>query len=430
MPLLLIQMNPVDPKRKRFSGLWRNPDFLKLWTGQTISILGSHITAGGLPLLALITLQSTPFQMGLLQAIGSAPVLLFSLAAGVWVDRLRRKPVMIAADLGRAFILMTIPLAAAFGWLSIGQIYIVIALAGFLNVLFNTAYRAYLPALVERENIVEGNAKLSLSESAAEVVGPGLTGVLVQTITAPVAILFDALSFLFSVVTLAAIRKPEPAPLPAEAHQSMYHEARQGMRMLFQQPVLLALTAEAATSSFFGNFIGVLYALYAIRELGLSPAAIGITIGVGGVSSLVGAILAERVMNKPGLGPMLIRFFFIDTLFGFLIPIAASFPSLGLGFLLFSQCGDIFGTIYRIHTLSLRQSLTPTHLQGRVNASIELLTAGVAPIGALLGGVLGQKLGVQATLFIAVIGISLSGLWLVFSPIRKMKNFPSSETGS
>jgi len=418
-------MDQTNPKRPLFDGLWRSPDFIKLWTGQTISTLGTHITAGGLPLLALITLKSTPFQMGILQAIGSAPVLLFSLVAGVWVDRLRRRPILIAADLGRALILASIPLAAVFGWLNIGQIYVVIALVGILTVLFNSAYRAYLPSLVEQENIVEGNAKLSLSESAAEVVGPGLTGVLVQTITAPIAILFDALSFLVSVISLAAIRKPEPPPAPPGERQSMLLEARQGIRTLIHQPVLLALTAEAATSSFFGNFIGVLYALYAIRMLNLSPAAIGLTIGVGGASSLIGALLAGRAVKRLGLGRMLIGLFFIDKLFSLLIPLAASFPALGLVLLLVSQSGDILGTIYFINSLSLRQSITPPRLQGRVNASIELLTAGVGPLGALAGGFLGQQLGVQATLFIAVFGISLGGLWLLFSPIRRLKDFTS-----
>jgi MFS family permease len=421
-------LNEVGLKRRHFKGLWSNRDFLKLWTGQTISILGTHITAGGLPLLAVITLQSTPLEMGILQAVGGTPVLLFSLAAGVWVDRLRRRPVMIAADLGRALILATIPLAAAMGWLNIWLIYVVIALAGILNVLFNTAYRAYLPALVDPDKIVEGNAKLSLSESTAEVVGPGLTGVLVQTITAPIAILFDALSYLVSVFTLIAIRKPELLPVSVEERRSMYLEARQGMQMLFHQPVLLALTAEAATTSFFGNFIGVLYALYAIRELDLSPAAIGITIGVGGASSLVGALLAERVARKPGLGKNLLRFFLIDKLFTFLIPLAASFPTFGLGILLISQCGDIFGTTYTIQTLSLRQVITPLHLQGRVTASVELLVAGVGPLGALVGGLLGQSLGVQTTLFIAAAGISLGGVWLYFSPIRKLREFPDPQS--
>src|SRR5512133_2672970 len=276
-------------------GLWRNPDFIKLWTGQTISTLGSHITNGGLPLLAVITLKASPFQMGLLQAVGSAPVLLFSLVAGVWVDRLRRRPILIAADLGRALILATIPLAAVLGWLTIWHIYFVIALTGILTVLFNTAYRAYLPALVEQEHIVEGNSKLALSDSAAEVVGPGLTGVLVQTITAPIAILFDALSFVVSAVSLLFIRKGELPPNLAGERQSVLQEAREGVRAVMREPILLALTATDATMSFFGNFIGVLYALYAIRVLHLSPAAIGLTIGVGGASSLIGALLAERV---------------------------------------------------------------------------------------------------------------------------------------
>ncbi|HEX9013712.1 MAG TPA: MFS transporter, partial [Anaerolineaceae bacterium] len=260
---------------------------MKLWTGQTISALGSHITGGGLPLLALITLKASPFQMGLLQAIGSAPVLLFSLVAGIWVDRLRRRPILIAADLGRALILATIPLAAVLGRLSIGQIYIVIALTGILTVLFNTAYRAYLHSLVAQDKLVEGNSKLALSDSTAEVVGPGLTGLLVQTITAPIAILFDALSFLVSVASLALIRKPEPLPAPVKDRQSMLIEAGDGLGALARQPALLAITAENAFHSFFGSFIGVLYALYAIRVLQISPFWMGVTIGIGGASSLV-----------------------------------------------------------------------------------------------------------------------------------------------
>lgn len=418
--------HPSGPSR---GGLWRSPDFLKLWGGQTISTLGSHITAGGLPLLAILSLQSGPVEVGILQAMGSAPVLLFSLLAGVWVDRLRRRPLMIWADLGRAVVLASIPLAAILGRLTIWQIYIVMAMNGILTVLFNSAYRAYLPALVGPEHVVEGNAKLSLSDSTAEVVGPGLTGVLVQTISAPIAIAFDALSFVVSAGSLAAIRRPEPPPAPAEQRQPLLAEARAGFQALLSRPVLLALTAEAATASFFGNFIGVLYSVYAIRELNLSPAAIGLTIGVGGASSLIGALLADRVVKRFDLGRTLIGVFFIGNCFSLLIPLAASFPGLGLVFLLISQTGDIFGTIYFIQSLSLRQVMTPAPLQGRVHATSELLTAGVGPLGALAGGFLGQAMGIQATLLIATVGLLLGGLWLVFSPIRHLKDFSSSLPG-
>jgi MFS family permease len=406
--------------------LFHSPDFLKLWVGQTISVLGSHITGGGLPLLAVITLGATPFQMGLLQAIGSAPVLLFSLAAGVWVDRLRRRPVMIATDLGRALVLFTIPLAAVLGYLHIWQIYVVLALTGILNVLFNTAYRAYLPSLVEQENIVEGNSRLALSESAAEIIGPGLTGLLVQTITAPIAILFDALSFLISVLSLGLIRKPEPPPAARQERQSMLQEAREGVDTVLHNPILRALAAAGATSTFFGSFIGVLYALYAIRILHITPAAMGLTIGIGGASSLVGALLATRTVRRFGLGRTLLGVLWIEMFFTMLIPLAASFPSQGLALLIASQAGDILGTIYFINAMSLRQSITPGRLLGRVNASMELLVAGIGPLGALVGGFLGSVLGVQTTLFIAVLGLLSSSVWIALSPIRKLDKMPDS----
>ncbi len=413
----------ILPKRSFFSGLLRSPDFIKLWTGQTISTLGSYISGDGLPLLAVITLKASPLQLGILSAVGSAPVLLFSLLAGIWVDRLRRRPILIAADLGRALILATIPLAAVMGWLNIWLIYVVIALVGILTVLFNSAYRAYLPSLVGPEAILEGNSRLALSESAAEVVGPGLTGLLVQTITAPVAILFDSLSFLASVLSLGLIRKPEPPPVPAEGRLPLIEEARAGLNAVLHQPVLRSLAGEAAMSSFFGNFIGVLYALYGIRVLHLSPAAIGLTIGVGGASSLVGALLVERLHLRIRLGRLLVGAFFAGHLFVFLLPLAGSFLSLGLAFLLIGQATDLFGSIYRISSLSLRQSITPAHLQGRVNASLELLTGGIGPLGALAGGLLASWLGVQATLFISAVGLTTGGLWLVLSPVRKLIDF-------
>lgn len=418
-------MNALEPSKTiSRPSLWRSPDFLKLWFGQTVSVLGSHITGGGLPLLAVINLSATPFQMGLLQAIGSAPVLLFSLLAGVWVDRLRRRPLMVAADLGRALLLLTIPLAALLGHLNIWLIYLILALTGFLNVLFNTAYRSYLPSLVGQDKLVEGNSKLSVSESAAEIVGPGLTGLLVQTITAPMAILLDAFSFLVSVLSLGAIRTPEPPLARAGEQPSLLHDAREGIQTIVRQPMLRALTVADAINSFFGNFIGVLYALYSIRILQITPAAMGLTIGIGGASSLVGALLVGNALRRLKLGHILVGAVWIDTLFSFLIPLAASFPTLGLALLVASQAGDIFGTVAFITALSLRQSITPGRLLGRVNASMELLVAGIGLLGALIGGLLGSELGIQTTLFIAVSGRLLSGLWIALSPIRRLDKMP------
>ncbi len=406
--------------------LWRHSDFLKLWGGQTISELGSTITRDALPLMAVLVLKATPVEMGILSALGGLPVLVFGIFAGVWVDRLRRRPVMIAADLGRAALLALVPISAGLGLLRIELLYTLMILTGLLGVFFDTAYRSYLPALVERAHLVEGNSKLALSSSLSEIGGAGLAGVLVQTIGAPLAMLLDALSFLVSAGSLAAIRKPEPPPTPPIEQPSVAREAVEGLRAVIHQPALRALIGATATLSFLGNIFGPLYALYAIRELGLSPAALGLTIAMGGVSGLFGALLAGRVLRRFGLGATLIGTLALTTLTALLIPLAGFIPGSGLIFLSAAQLlGDGLDTIFSIHTISLRQAITPDHLLGRVNASLELVGEGVAPLGALAGGLLAALLGVQTALFIAALHGVLGSLWLVFSPVRKMREIPA-----
>src|SRR5262249_23335746 len=204
--------------RPRFGGLWSHHDFMRLWAGQTVSQLGSTVTREALPYTAILALGATPIQMGLLGAAGAAPLLLLGLLAGVWVDRLRRRPVMIAADLGRAVLLLSVPGAYLLGLLRIEQLYVVAALVGVLSVFFDVAYQAFLPSLVQREQIFEGNSKLGMSGSVAEIAGPPLGGTLVQLVGGPVTILLDALSFVFSARSLLRIRAPEPAPAAPERH--------------------------------------------------------------------------------------------------------------------------------------------------------------------------------------------------------------------
>lgn len=416
---------PVAPPPPRFSGLWRHPDFMKLWLGQTVSELGSRITRDGLPLAAVLVLGATPFQMGVLTAIGSAIVLVTSLPAGVWVDRLRRKPIMIAADLGRAALLATIPIAALSGQLRIELLYLVIALTGALTVLFTAAYEAYLPSLVERQNLMEGNSKLALGESLAEVLGPGLAGFLIQALTAPIALLFDALSFLVSVVSLIFIRKPEPGPVAHNQPRHFWRELADGLRLVWNEPHLRALALAGSMRSFFGSFFGVLYGLYAIRVLNLNAAALGLTIAMGGVGSLIGAVLAERTVRRMGIGTTLIGTAFLGGSLNFLIPLAGGSLWTAMAVLMIAQlAGDAFSTIYFVIALSLRQSVTPTGLLGRMSSSMQLMMAGVAPIGALAGGLLAEALGARATLFIASAGILLSSGWLLASPIRGLRNRP------
>ena len=308
---------PPIPQKTTF---WRDREFLKLWAGQAVSELGSTITREAMLLLALLVLGATPLEMGVLSALGGLPVLVFGVAAGVWVDRLRRRPLMIATDLSRAVLLALIPLAAFLGVLRIEMLYGIVVLTGLLGIFFSTAYRAYLPGLVERAHLVEGNSKLALSESAAEIGGSGLAGVLVQVIGAPFAILLDALTFLVSAGSLAFIRRPEPPPAQVAETASFGREALEGLRATATQPILRTLAVAAAIQSFLGNIFAPLYSLYAIRELGFGPAAVGLTIALGGVSSLTGALLAERILRRFGLGRTLIATMGLSSLTALLIP--------------------------------------------------------------------------------------------------------------
>lgn len=404
-------------------GLWQQADFLRLWSGQTISELGSRITRDGLPLVALLVLGASPSQMGVIAALGSAVVLLISLPAGVWVDRLRRKPIMLVADLGRAVLIASVPIAAVTQSLRLEHLYIVVALNGGLTVLFNAAYEAYLPSLIARENLVEGNSKLALSSSMAEVLGPGLAGFLVQWLTAPIAMAADALSFLASIGSLVLIRTSEPPPAPIETRRHLAHEMIEGVRWVWGDRRLRALALAGGTRSFFGNFYAVLYSLYALRYLGLDAAALGVTIAMGGVGSLIGSALTDRVVGRFGLGRALIGSGVIGGALSFLIPLASGPVLMATLILMVSQLGgDAFSTLNGITSTSLRQAITPDRLLGRTSTSLQVMIAGVGPLGALLSGVLAETIGVRETLWLAAAGVLLSTGWLFMSPIRQVRD--------
>jgi MFS family permease len=410
---------PAPPAGRR--SLFREPDFLKLWGGQTVSELGSRITREGLPMTAVLVLHASTMQMGFLTALGGAAVLAFGLIAGVWVDRLRRRPILIASDLGRAAILASVPAAALAGALSMRQLYVVAALAGILTVFFDVAYQSYLPALVERDQILEGNSKLAVSSSTAEIAGPGLTGVLVQWITAPLAILFDALSFLVSALSVALIRKPEPPPV-RRPPEHLWTETLAGLRFLLGEPVLRALALRAGTAFFFMGFLGPLYVLYAIQILHLKPATLGGIIALGGVGALTGSFLAARLVARFGLGPTFLGSALVQGLTTLCIPLAGWLPAYAVPLLMVPQLfGDMAFMVYMINEVTVRQSVAPEAVLGRVNAGMTLLARGVWPIGSLLGGALAAGIGVRATLALAALGVILSTGWLFVAPLRRLR---------
>jgi len=404
-------------------GLWREPDFLKLWAGQTVSQMGSWITLVGLPLTAALLLNASPLQMGILSGAGAAAILLFGLFAGAWADRLRRRPILIWTDLGRAAVLGTIPLAVAFGRLSMNHLYVVAAASAILTVFFDVSYQTYLPSLVSSENLLEGNSKMALSASIAGVAGPGLTGVLVQALTAPMAILFDAISFLCSAVSVWLIRKPEPAPAVSAAPH-IGREIMEGLRASWQEPILRTLLCRTATASISVGFGGSLYILYAVRELKIGAVLLGAVIAVGGFSDLFGALTAEQLVRRFGLGPTLIGSALVIGVAGLLPPLARGPVMVCAAFLAVAQLGDMAWSVYTINELTLRQAVAPSHVLGRVNSAAHLMFRGVLPAGALLGGALAEVIGLRGAMFVGAGGFLLSTLWLVLSPIRSLRELP------
>jgi len=410
--------------RVQFNGLWKHHDFLKLWAGETVSLFGSQITLLALPLVAANTLRASPSEMGTLGFAQYIPWLLVGMFAGVWVDRLRRRPLMIAADLGRAVLLGFIPLAALLGHLQMWHLYTIGFLVGIGNVFFEVAYYAYLPALVGREGLVEGNSKLTASLSASEVAGPGLGGVLAQAITAPLAILFDALSFFASAGALIRIRKPEPVPAPSKGVSSLWRDAWDGLRLVTRHRLLRGFVGCSLTGNLAINAHLAVYILYLTRELHLQAATLGLIYALGGAGGVLGVTVVERLNGRFGMGRTIVVSQLFHGICLIALPLAASVGG-RQAIILIAGVHFIWGlasTIYSVPAVSLRQAITPNHWQGRVAASTRVLTFGVSPLGFLIGGWLGEWVGLWPTLLLAGLGLLLSNLWLGLSPLPEVRS--------
>jgi MFS family permease len=413
---------------KYFSGLWRSPDFLKLWVGETISLLGSQTTMLALPLVAALTLNASPIQMGWLGTLQYIPWLLIGLFAGAWADRLRRRPIMIVADLGRAVLLGFIPFAALGGFLRIEHLYVIGFLVGILNVFFEVAYAAFLPSLVSREQLVEGNSKLQTSASIAEIGGPGLAGWLIQVVSAPIAMIVDSLSFLVSAMFLSWIRTPEPNPGAFERRKPIFQEILDGLRIVLKHPILRAFALTSTFSNFFLDVHLALYILYVTRELGIEPVLLGAMYTIASVGGLIGSLLAERVVRWFGIGRVLIGLQILVGISALIIPLAGRQLFVAVPLIAFAQAlWGMAAVIFVVNASSIRQAIVTKELQGRVMASMRFLTWGISPFGFLLGGTLGEHLGLQSTLIIAGLGMLSSFIWLFFSPLRSMREPPSTE---
>jgi MFS family permease len=403
--------------------LWRHQDFLRLWAGQTVSELGSVVTRTAVPLVALLVLGAGPWELAVLVIVTSAGVLLVGLIAGAWVDRLRRRPLLIWDDLIRAALLLSIPVAYALGELRMEQLYVVGFLASCLGALFDAAYPAYVPTLIGRDRLVEGNSKLATSSSIAEIGGPGFAGALVQIVNAPFAILVDAVSFVISAVSLLMIRAPEPPRAPREATTRIEHEILEGLRIVRRHAIVFPLAARAVPAHVFGAFYGVLYSIYLLRELHLDPFLLGIVISAGGVGSLVGSLFAARVINALGIGRALVGTAIAASLLGVLTPLAQGPVALAMLMVFLPQLiGDGLQTIEGVAELSLIQGVIPDRVLGRVNATLDVLAHGLAyPVGALGAAVVADQIGVRGAIAVGWAGMALSILFVVFSPVPRLR---------
>jgi MFS family permease len=413
------------------SPLWSNAAFVRVWSAATISVFGSLITGIAFPFVAIEVLGAGAFEIAVLRTLDLGATLIFGFVAGVWVDRLRRRPVLIWADLGRAVLLGSVPVAFVAGVLSFPQLMVVTAAAAVLTTFFDAADNAYLPAIVERDHLVEANSALRASGSVAEFVSFGIAGFLVQILSGPITIAIDAMTFLASALLLGSIRREEAPPPPVAHRESVLNEIRDGIRVVRGDPVLRAfIGAEMAHSISWGIF-GAIWFLFIFEELQFGPAAIGIVAGIGGVSAFIGAVAASRATRRWGVGRVAIRAMLLSALGTAFIAIAPSaLPVVAFACLVAQQLiADSAMTVYEITEVSVRQSLVEDRALGRVASTFHVASVTVQLVATLAAGVLAEVIGLRATAWIGPIGALLGAAILWFSPVRQLVVLPERQAG-
>jgi MFS family permease len=406
-------------------GFLINPDFAKLWVGETISEIGTQVTLFALPLVAILTLKATVFEVGVLNALRFVPVIVVAVLAGVGLDRRRRRPVLILCSVASAVLIGLIPLAQATGLLSLGLLYAVTLLVGTLSVCFDVGALAYVPYLVGRQHLIEANSKLQASNAFAGIAGPGLAGLLIGLITAPITLTVDAVSYLFSVAGLIAIRRPEPPP-EAGQRPSMRHSMAEGFRAVYGTRLLRVLLAQSATLNVGFGATSTIFTVYAVRTLGLTPLKLGIALGALQAGALLGALGAARVKRAIGLGRTLAVSIIAVSGSPLLLLLPHNASPATVAIFAASWLGHGFGiAIWNVNTITLRQAVTPTRVLARMNATYRMLLFGALPLGAMAGGLLGSALGLHTALVVAVIVLTVPMAWIIFSPVFRLTEIPT-----
>lgn len=410
--------------------LWRDRDFRRFWIGRGISGIGDEISALALPLIAVLILDASPVQMGVINALAYLPFLLIGLQAGVWVDRMRRRRILIWSDLVQALLLLTIPVAGFAGLLRMEQLYVLALVIGAINVVASVAGQSFLPSLVDRRQLPAANSRLEATYSATGIVGPSLAGALVQVLGAPLAVLVNSITLVTSAGLMVSMRTPEPPQLPDAERQGMRSQIAEGLRIVLRHRLLRPVMSCGMTHNFFRRMFEALFVLYLVGEIGVNPALLGLIVAAGGPGALLGALAAVPVAKRIGVGPTIVGAQVLTGVACLAAPLAggpiwvAAIVLAGGEFLL-----GLARTLFNITQLSLRQAITPDRLQGRVNATMRFMMWGVTPVGALAGGLLGTAFGLRPTLLLAAIGVLLAFGWVALSPVARLREQPEPVLG-
>lgn len=399
-------------------------NFAKLWASLSISLTGSEVTTLALPLIAAVTLQASAWQMGVLAAIGQLPHLICSLPAGELVDRVRRRPLLVLSDLGSAAVLLSLPASIPFGGPTFAHLCVAAFGVGTFYLLSNVAHYAYVPTLVDRANLTKYNARLQISHSASEAAGPGLAGLIIQVLSAPIAVLVDAVSFLFSAALLGAIRHDEPTP--ARSEEEGRDSPLAGIRLVLRHPLLRPIVLTGPIWVFFESAALAIYVLYAVRNLHLSAGVIGLVAAAGGLGALPGAALAGWAGRRFGVGPTIIVGWFLAASTMLAVPLASGpLVLIALVLAMAKALGGLVGTVANVHQWTLRQAVTPDDVGGRVTAAARFLVYGSGSIGGLFGGLLGDLVGLRTTLVVCALGCMVAPVCELLSPIRGLREQPT-----
>lgn len=406
--------------------LLRKPDFVKFWVGEGVSQFGTQVTVLALPLTAILVLNAGPFQVGVIRFLELIPYLAFALLFGVWVDRLRRRPIMIVANVARLIMIGLVPILASLDQLNLPILMVLTFGVGSFSVLFDVTWMSYVPTLVQdRELLVQANSMLGATSSAAETAGPGIGGALVGVFTAPIAMAVDAASYLVSLISLLLIRLPEPTPSPAQARRSIRAELAEGLRWVFRNRYLRVIAAVGAASNFFTTAIVAMFVLYAVRDAGLKPGTLGLVLSIGAAGGLIGALMSGRVVRRLTVGRTYVVGLSVTFLSPLIIPAAS-----GSEIVLSAMFAGAFFLMYfgmgmtNVVVLTLRQIVTPERMLGRMNAAMRMLMFGLAALGGPFGGLIGSLTSLRIALWVSAIGAALILVPLILSPVARLRQMP------